>query len=73
MACDKLLSSLHLSPRPSHTAFIEYYASTTQCSICWNETVRLLDLVILVYAGAHVDSFPEKIIGSEGKMFFSMV
>ena len=67
VACEKLLSSLHLSPRPSHTVFIEYYASTTQCSICWNETVRLLDLAILVYAGAHVDSFPEKIIGSEGK------
>lgn len=60
-ACDQLLSSVHLSARPPQTNFVEYYSSQAECSRCLSDTVHLLDLAVLVYAGAHVDPFPDQI------------
>lgn len=60
VACDQLLSTVHLSARPPQASVVEYYSTQAECSRCWNDTVHLLDIAVLAYAGAHVDDFPKK-------------
>lgn len=62
MRCDRLLSSLHLSIRPPETDPIEYYSTDLDCFSIWDETVHLLDLAVLIYAGAHADPLPKEIL-----------
>ncbi|MCJ1426686.1 hypothetical protein MMC29_004589 [Sticta canariensis] len=61
-SCDNFLSYLHLSTCPPETNFIEYYSTDKSCFGCWDDMVHLLDLAVLIYAGAHVGPLPEEII-----------
>ena len=61
LKCDQLLASVHLSARLPQTNLVEYYSTQAECSRCWNDSVHLLDLAVLVYAGAHVDPFPQNV------------
>lgn len=60
-SCDKLLSCLHLSIRPPDIDFLDFYSTSAECFRCWDNTVHLLDLAVLVYTGAHVDPLPENL------------
>ena len=53
--CNEILQSVQLSSCPPYIDTSDYYDTEDECCLCLCNTVRLLDIAVLAYAGAHID------------------